>query len=598
MRKIVVVIIALLCSIAAIADTKRADKLFDRWEYARAAQLYEKEAIDNPSALVYYKLGLCYMRMSNHAKAVAAFDKVHGKGKFSIPNFYMEYGQMLRANGRYPDAKEAFKKYMTLKPTDKRGRFFMEACDIAAVDHEDDLPVIVENAAPINSPYADLCPVLFKDGVVFTSACGKDKRTRIDGWSGDHYLGIYYSKRGGSYTDFDHLVPFLNKEIVNKYHDGPACFTPNEDTMYFSRVVRDLRGEEKRTIGVEKVKIYFGAIKNGKMGKLKEFPYNSDSFSVACPFISADGNRLYFASDRPGGYGETDIWYCRRTTDGWSKPINMGPKVNTFGKEKYPFEDKEGNVYFSSDGYQGFGGLDICVAEQVNGVLQKAVAMKQPINSPADDYGILTMDEGRRGYFTSNRAGGQGDDDIYYFDMADSLIRAKKYAIGKLRTAKPTPPPPEKEEEEEVAVKAPPVVTPPAPKPITPPPPPVKPKPVEEVVPDYEDLVIHFDLNKSDIRPEDFGKIDHVIEWLKKHPGKKLYINGHTDSRASEQYNDVLSRNRARAAADYMITKGVPGGRLVTKGFGYRQLINFCGKGIQCPESQQEENRRVEFKVN
>lgn len=598
MRKIIFIIITLLCSIGAKADTKKADKLFDRWEYARAAALYEKEAIDHPSALVYYKLGLCYMRMSNYAKAVAAFDQVDKKGKFSIPNFYLEYGQMLKANAQYPEAKEAFKKYMAMKPTDKRGRFFMESCDIAKDDHVDDLPLIVENVLPLNSPYADLCPVMFKDGVVFTSACGKDKRTRIDGWSGEHFLGLYYAKRGGSYTDFDHLVPFLNKEVVNKYHDGPACFSPQEDTLFFSRVVRDLRGEEKRTIGIEKIKIYYGVIKNGKMGKLREFEFNNDSFSVACPFISADGNRIYFASDRPGGYGETDIWYCRRTTDGWSKPINMGPKVNTFGKEKYPFEDPEGNLYFSSDGYQGFGGSDICVAEKVNGVLQKAVVLKQPINSPGDDYGIVTLDEGRRGYVTSNRAGGQGDDDIYFFDMADSLIRAKNYAIGKMRTAKPTPPPPV---EEEVVVSKPPVVAPPPPK-VTPPPPPPSPpakrKPVEEIVPDYEDLVIHFDLNKYDIRPDDFGKIDKVIEWLKRHPGKRLYINGHTDSRASEQYNDILSKNRAKAAAEYMQSKGIPAGRLVTKGFGYRQLINFCGKGIQCPEAQQEENRRVEFKVN
>lgn len=585
MKKLLFALLAFLFCTVAFADTKKADKLFENWEYYKAAKLYEQEVATNPSADVYYKLGECYMRMGDYARAVTSFDHVNILGPYKVAYFYFRYGQALKSNGAYEEAKDAFTKYIALKPTDKRAPYYLESCRLAVEDRETDLPVIVKNVALLNTPASEMCPALYQDGIVFTSSNGRDKNTVVDNWSGAYYLSLYFSKFGNTATDFAPAQALPQKEIDQKYHDGPASFSRDFDTIYFSRVDRQLRGDAKRKLGVEKIKIYSATWANGRWKNLQPFAFNNDSFSVAHPFLSADMNRLYFVSDMKGGFGETDIYMCKRTRIGWGKPVNMGPKINTFGKEKYPYEDAAGNFYFASDGYQGFGGLDICVATKTNGVLNKALPLKSPINSPGDDFGIITLDDGRKGYFSSNRAEGVGGDDIYFYDMIEAGIPTSGYTMGNKRNIKP--PEHEAPDTVEIAIEEPKVE----------PPPPVKPAKPVEVVPAYTDLIIHFDVDKADIRPSDFSKIDKVVEWLKKHPGTQLLVNGHTDTRASEHYNELLSKRRAASAVIYIVSKGIPRTRVRAEGFGYSQLINFCGKGIQCPESQQEENRRVEFKI-
>ncbi len=573
MKSICIIILATLFCTTAIAKTIKADRLFDSWDYFHAAQLYEREAARHPGSDIYFKLGECYRKMNLYIDEQAAYDKVNAEGTYSKPEFYLNYGLVLRINGKNDQAKAAFNKYSELVPSDPRGKFFSESIDIVADDHKWDEPVSVSNVAALNTKNAELCPVFYKDGIVFTSNRKTLGRNKIYGWTGANYLDIYYAKKGNNDLNYTEVTPFGGRNILRKFNDGPACFSKNFDTIYISRVARELRGKEKKILKIERNKIYTSTMKDGKWTKAIPFPLNNDIFSVANPYLSPDGTRIYFVSDMPGGYGETDIYYCNREGNGWSKPINMGPNINTFNREKYPVMDAEGNFYFSSDGYQGFGGLDICVALNNNGTLAKAIPLKCPINSSADDFGIVFLKDGKTGYLTSNRnGGGQGDDDIYYFDLlrnkVDKNLITSIYTIG---------------------------YKPAAPKVIEPVPVIVAEAPIIIKALPESDILIYFDLDKSDIRPDAIIHLDSVINYMTESKDVTLLIDGHCDSRGTSEYNMDLSRNRCNSALRYLNSKGVSLKRMICKGYGFSQLVNNCGKGTKCTDQEHQLNRNVYF---
>ena len=425
MKKTYTIIIAILFSVTTIAKTPKADRLFDQWDFFNAAKLYETEATKHPSPDVYFKLGECYRLMNWYKEAKKAYDKVKEAGVYSNPEFYLNYGQILKNNGNYDEAKVAFDTYTSLKPSDPRGKFFSESIGIVTEDHKWDEPVTISNVTTLNSKNADLSPVLYKkDGVVFTTNRNTPGHDKIYGWTGANFLDLYYAKKDTNNINFVDVAPFDGKNINQKYHDALASFTKNFDTIYISKVEKYLKGEDKKLLKIERNKIFMSTMKDGKWTKEVPFFLNSDLYSVANPFLSPDGKRLYFVSDMLGGYGKTDIYYCPREGNSWGNPINMGPNVNTFNTEKYPNMDADGNFYFASDGYQGFGGMDICVALNKNDTLQKAIPMKYPFNSFTNDFGIVFLKDGKSGYFTSNRyEGGKGDDDIYYFDLKRDSVK-------------------------------------------------------------------------------------------------------------------------------------------------------------------------------
>jgi outer membrane protein OmpA-like peptidoglycan-associated protein/tetratricopeptide (TPR) repeat protein len=432
-RMFVSIIVTSFC-LPGMAQTTKADRLFQNWDYFRAAKLYKKEAEKNPGPDVYFKLGECYRIMKQYKnKELAAFDKVNAAGVYSKTEFYLNYGLVLRKNGRYRQSKVAFNKFRELVPDDPRGRFFSDAIDIVLNDQKWDEPITIINVAELNTADADFCPVLYKDGLIFVSSRKTSIHKKIYGWTGANYLDLYYAQKGNSDLNFASVNPFSQKN--GEYNDGPASFSSNYDTIYITRVEEKFRRNQKKNFWIEQNKIFISTKKDGQWLKSEPFAYNSDSFSVAIPYLSPDGSRLYFAADMPGGYGETDLYYCNLEGDKWGEPINMGPNINTFNREKYPYIDRSGNFYFSSDGYQGFGGLDICVALNKNGSLQKAKPMKYPFNSYSDDFGIIFIEDGKTGYFSSNReAGGFGDDDIFYFDLTSDYLQkdleTSVYTIG------------------------------------------------------------------------------------------------------------------------------------------------------------------------
>ena len=580
MKKTYILILSVICCVKTYGQTAKADTLFEHLEYYKAAKLYEKRAATHPSADIYFKLGESYRKMNRYKEEQAAFDKVNAAGTYSKPEFYLEYGQVLKNNGKYPEAKISFDKYAELMPNDPSGKFFSESIDIVTADHNSDEAIKMRDVTSLNSTDADFSPVLYKDGVVFTSSRKSAGHNKTFGWTGTDYLQLYYAKKNNNDTVFTEIAPFGGKVIDQKYHDGPACFSKNFDTLYTSRVEKDLKGEEKKTLKIERNKIFMSTFKDNKWSKVIPFPFNSDTFSVANPFLTADGSRIYFVSDMPGGFGKTDIYYCNREGTTWSKPINMGANINTFNREKFPSIAADGNFYFASDGYQGFGGLDICVALNEGGAFAKAIPLKYPFNSFTDDYAIMFLKDGKTGYISSNRyEGGLGDDDIFYFDLAqngvDTSLHASKYTIGYQRK----PP---------VEVLA-----------------SVTPAVLDTVIAAKEndtikksipfELRIYFDFDKSDIRADAIKRLDSVVSYMKALPEIKLVLGGHCDNKGTPEYNMILSKHRDDAVVNYLKAKGINSKRIAATGYGLTQMVNRCLPGVECSDAEEQLNRRVEF---
>ena len=267
----------------------------------------------------------------------------------------------------------------------------------------------VKNLDDLNSNQLDYSAVPFRNGVVFTST---RSRTALFGCSNDftngHYSDLYYAESDG---EGNYKTPtLLEGDLSGKYHDGTATFTSDQTKMLFSRNNR----KGPNSYGTIDLKIYESTIDRGYWTNVKELPFNSDEFATCHPSVTPNGTWLYFSSDRPGGYGGMDIYVAERKRNGkWSTPVNLGPKVNTQGNELFPFISPQGILYWSSNGFDGMGGLDIYSMPISNGDEAVRTHLTTPINSESDDFGFTTDFQGLQGFLTSNREGGHGKDDLY-----------------------------------------------------------------------------------------------------------------------------------------------------------------------------------------
>ena len=267
----------------------------------------------------------------------------------------------------------------------------------------------VKNLKVLNSSELDYSAVPYGDGVVFTSTRGKSGLfSCTNDFANGHYSDLYFAHQDAE--GFFSPPQLLEGEVNGKYHDGTATFTTDEATMIFSRNNR--RGTNSK--GTIDLKVYEAKWKGGSWIDVNELPFNSDEFASCHPSLNRTGEWMYFASDRPGGYGGMDIYVVeRKKQGGWGMPINLGNKVNTSGNEIFPFISPEGILYWSSNGHPGLGGLDVFSMPISNG--QEAIRshLTAPINSPDDDFGFTTNLDGTAGFLTSDREGGLGKDDLY-----------------------------------------------------------------------------------------------------------------------------------------------------------------------------------------
>jgi outer membrane protein OmpA-like peptidoglycan-associated protein/tetratricopeptide (TPR) repeat protein len=645
------------CLLAQAGPPSKADKYYERYDYFKAAELYKREAAKHPSQDLNYKLGVCYQKMNKYQDAEASYKKVLDAGPYANPEFYLNYGLVLKNDDKCEASKYYFRKYDSLVPADPRGKLYMNSCDVLAEDHKYDLPIGVANVKALNTRYSDFGAVKYKDGIVFTSSRRSPTLLdrQIDGWTGGFYTDIYYARKGKKNTDFG-MANRLEENMVDlNFHDGPATFSKNFDTIYISRATYDLPAKLKTEPGVDRIKIYYAKVGEYKWNGMDQASINSNYYSVADPALSADGKRLYFASDMPGGFGASDIYYCTREGAGWSKPIHLGPEVNTAGREVFPYSDSLGNLYFSSDGFGAFGGLDICVALNKGGNFETAKPMKAPFNSSADDFGISFLKTGKAGYMSSNRSGGAGDDDIYYFDLdqdsLDKKVNTSIYTIGyrpmtylaKIHVSILEEPGRKPIEDGKLDYRNPLTMQ-------------IEALPfdsgrVEFKVPAKTHLVmditpkgydtrtdsieipvlkndttinlvytfsnshnrdaesaplamyfdsknIFFDFDKYAIRSNEINALDSVARYMKNNPDLKVEIDAHADSRGTAEYNYDLSLKRAASAIKYLHAQGIEKKRMKPVGYGSSKPFNRCSPGVECSEEEHQANRRVVFKFS
>ncbi|MBK9798910.1 MAG: OmpA family protein [Bacteroidetes bacterium] len=397
--------------------------------------------------------------------------------------------------------------------------------------------------------------------------------------------------------------------------------------MYYTRSNYFKKKLKASTKSENNLKIFKAKLVNGKWEGSEEMPFNSDEYSVGHPTLSADGKTLYFTSDMPGGQGGSDIYFSK--WDGkWGKPQNMGPEINTPGKESFPYShDEDSSFYFSSDGNVSLGGLDIFKCKWDGSKWGSPVNIKAPLNSQKDDFAFSMKADNKSGYLSSNRG---GEDRIYEW-AAIPPVEPVYYTEGTVTdkaTGKPLPGAkvlfknmddgteefvttdengkykyeikPNKHydivaSKDLYFVKKDKVFVPKSKlgESIT------KDLALEPIVIDKPIVIenIYYDLGKWDIRPEAAAELDKLVQFLRDNGKISIELSSHTDCRASDAYNLNLSDKRAKSAVDYLISKGIDGTRLKAKGYGETKLLNKCDDGITCTEEEHQLNRRTEIKV-
>jgi outer membrane protein OmpA-like peptidoglycan-associated protein len=352
------------------------------------------------------------------------------------PEFLLRYAECLQAIGDCGKAGRLFLRYDALMMADttqpegrvdRRGYHQAQAC---ANGISTQANVVVTNA-PFNTDRLDFSPVPVTGGLVFVSNRPNDQKTyrkRVDAWTNEDFNDLWFVPIDNS-GGWGEAEPFSGR-LNSRLHEGPATFNGGKDVVYFTRNLLFKGKQSRDKNGTTSLGIYTARYVDGTWTNLQPFPFNNENKIYCHPTLSADGRFLYFASDRPGGFGGLDIWVSEFKNGRWAKPTNLGAEVNTAGNENFPFVHADGNLYFSSNGWGGAGGMDIFRAQPI--VFEDSTAwtpaqnLGKPFNSSVDDFSFSANADYTAGYFTSNREGGRGQDDIYLFKTPEGL--------------KPTPP--------------------------------------------------------------------------------------------------------------------------------------------------------------
>ena len=631
------------------AQKRKSDKAYASYaagEYFDAIDLFKdaysktKKTDKNSRSEMVFMIAECY-RLTNDPKNAETWYKLAVKSATSKPEAQFGFAESLKKNGKYPLAIDEFKKYKQIAPSDARAEQEIRSCELAVEWLRNPETYKVEELKDINSKESDFSPAYGRDDfglIYFTSSRDGVTGKKTHGATGQNFTDIFES-RVDKKSKWSTPVPV---EVINsEFEDGTPSFSSDYKELYFTRCEVGKR-EKKGCI------IMYSKRTGDKWSNPKNIGILPDSLVAAHPSISKDGLSLYFVSDLAGGFGNKDIWKVTRirTGDAWSKPVNLGPDINTPGDELFPYIREDGTLYFSSDGHIGMGGLDIFKAKpQPDGswIVQN---MKPPINSFADDFGIIFEGANEKGIFSSTRKGKENDE-LYSFELPPlkfnvtglvkdeksgtsitgslvqliasdgSNLQAETGSAGDFKFAlkadvdyiflaskrgylngkeKETTKGQDKSRDFMVTIQLIAID-----------------KPIE--LPN-----ILYDFGKWDLRPESMVSLDKLVETLLDNPNVTIELMSHTDSRDTEEYNLILSEKRAKVVVKYLIDKGIDPERLQAKGYGEStpkvvddiiagqnsflksgttlsdQYINSLANDEQ-REIAHQINRRTEFKV-
>ncbi len=625
---------------AQIALVEKANTKYNTYDFIDARKIYLKVVEKNyGSAEIYRKLGNTYYFNSNYSKAAKwYYNLIDRFPNEALTVDYFRAAQCLKSINQPEEAEKLMEIYRF-----KGGKItsldsYKNVADTLFKKGVHDKLFEIEKI-PVNTEYSDFGPAFYGDNIVFASSrknpsLSKEQTDELAGWDEQPFLNLYQVSLDKD-MNFGKVKAF-NKNVNSPYHESTAVFTKDGNTMYFTRN-NYLNGKKKRDRDhVVRLKIYKATRNGNSWENIQELPFNSDNYSVGHPTLSPDEDRLYFSSDMPGSLGMSDIWYVKILgEDIYTSPVNLGNKINTAERETFPFVSDENNLYFSSDGHSGMGGLDIFVTKLEENSHGEVSTFGEPINSPKDDFGFIIKDD-RIGYFTSNRDGKEGSksDDIYQiWERCEITIQGpvmdkntgelipnaevtlidsnnkevKTVTVGNdatftflldcqeqytLRAKK------EKYHPKEKVIE-----TPNNPKTIKMP---IKlnmplalelsdPCPPNDLGCRLTLQPIYFDYDKSNIRPDAEIELAKILTALKEYPTLKIHIESHTDSRGNDLYNSKLSENRAQATLNWFLKKGIDITRLTAKGYGESELINKCNNQTMCSEDEHQLNRRSMF---
>ena len=396
-----------------IGGYSKAEKLYNALAYHEAIPLYESYLQKHDSARAMAHLGDCYRLTSRYDKAEYWYSKAVMKG--DVESKYKLYlAQMEQVNGKYDEAAKWYAKYKEEVPEDRRSGNEMKACsDYGQFLLSRDRYTVKDLG--FNSGGYDFSSALWDGGLIYSSSRDSAKAiSREHTWTGTEFFDMWYVK--GDKTSFG-KPQRLKGDAATKYHEGAVSFTNDFKKVYYTRNNYYNNKVKSSTDKIVKLKIYESDIEGKTWKNDKNFPFNNDEYSVGHPALSADGTTMYFVSDMPGGYGTTDLYVTKKEGETWSTPKNLGPDINTEGREMFPYVNSDGELYFSSDAHGGLGGLDIFRVKQnaKTGKWGKIRNIGAPINSSYDDFGMHNGTDKSYGYFTSDRPEGKGLDDVYSF---------------------------------------------------------------------------------------------------------------------------------------------------------------------------------------
>lgn len=692
---------------------KLANRYYTEMDYKSAGKIYDDILKDLPNdATSLRRSAFCHDRFGNIELAEERFF-VLSKLAACTSEDLLDYADNLKKLKKYNQAVRVYQRYYELNPDANWVKPYFEYGNWTNKILRDSLKFDVR-LSKINSKESDFSPTFILDKVVFSSARseGKSKKNKDD----ENYLNLFEATilADGSLID----ASIMENDANSKYHEGTACYDNVDQKIYFTRNNFDGKKKLKANDGNLNLALYYSTYDqfNG-MGDIKEFKFNNPEYSVGHATISKDGQKMVFISDMPGGFGGTDLYVCTKEGLDWSEPINLGSDINTPGNEMFPFIYNDDELYFSSNGHPGLGGLDIFVAYWRNLKHPRINNLGYPLNSAYDDFGFILFRDGKKGYVSSDRPGGKGSDDIYeinikpsafitvsgrvidketrlsipnatillkdsaskevqevmansgpdgryefdvaynenynivgvkngyfqgsinlttrsssgFIDDADiellsydyaaegrvldistgeplynamvTLYRSDGEVLNSMRTDRDGRYFFGLDENSTYSMIA------------------EKPEYSEQKIPvdtrNRQSTVIYtdfrllklvkgtvvpldnilWDYNSDRINTQSGAELDKVVKYMRDYPTMLVELSSHTDCRGKPDYNKKLSERRARSAVKYIVSKGIPSNRIVSKGYGESKLKNHCADGVDCSEEEHQENRRTEFKI-
>ena len=651
MRKLSIILSIVLCAILTVscgADQamKKGDKFYAVGEYYDAAAQYRKAYTQTPSkerklkGQRAMKMAECYRRINLTNKAITAYNNVvRYKQADSLTQFYL--GQLHLRNGNYKEAAKHYQTAIDSLPADNPYRTLAKNGLMSARQapqwKKEGSDYTVKRMDIFNSRRAEYSPMLAGDDneqLYFTSTRNQAQGDEYSGITGTKAADIFMAQKDdkGKWGK----PQAIDSELNSDFDEGACCLSPDGLTMYLTQCKTDPNHPRYASIVVSQRT-------DATWSKPTELVISRDTLSsFAHPAVSPDGQWLYFVSDIPGGLGGYDIWRCRLFGDNEAGMMeNLGEPVNTPGDEMFPTFRPNGDLYFSSNGHPGFGGLDIFIFTKD----RKLTHPGTPLNSQGDDFGMTFEGKRNQGFFCSNRGDTRGHDHIYSFYNPEivqtvkgwvyeqdgyELPAAQVYMVGNdgtnlklsvrgdgsftqeikpgvdyviLGTCKGF-----LNHQEQLRVE------------------PVKKSeeyvlqfPLANISAPVLIENIFYDFDKATLRPESQTALDELVKLLNENPNITIELSAHTDYKGSDQYNEHLSQRRAESVVNYLIAHGIPSDRLTPKGYGegkpkkikrkVAEKYPFLKEGdilteefiAKLPEEQQEQcnqlNRRTEFIV-